>query len=85
MRRGGCRYRLIPAVAGWQFYKHRGLDECQGLRSRIFPHSCSQPRMQKEPMVAVTLMANNKEGIDFYKSDPTLRGRLQEFTIHELR
>lgn len=52
----------IPAVAGWQFYHHRGLMDIKGsvpgftsFLSR-FTHA--------EELVCVTLMAN-KEGVDF--------------------
>lgn len=54
--------REMPAVAGWQFYKHRGLMDIKGsvpgfssFLSR-FTHS--------EELVCVTLLAN-KEGVDF--------------------
>ncbi len=54
--------REVPGVAGWQFYKHRGLMDIKGsvpgyssFLSR-FTHS--------DELVCVTLLAN-KEGIDF--------------------
>ena len=54
--------REVPAVAGWQFYHHRGLMDIKGsvpgfssFLSR-FTHS--------EELVCVTLLAN-KEGVDF--------------------
>ncbi|MCQ4637591.1 serine hydrolase [Anaerovorax odorimutans] len=54
--------REVPAVAGWQFYKHRGLMDIKGsvpgfssFLSR-FTHA--------EELVCVTLLAN-KEGVDF--------------------
>ena len=52
----------MPAVAGWQFYKHRGLMDIKGslpgysLFLSRFTHA--------EELVCVTLMAN-KEGVDF--------------------
>lgn len=56
---GGAK---VPAVAGWQFYHHRGLMDIKGsvpgytsFLSR-FTHA--------EELVCVTLMAN-KEGVDF--------------------
>lgn len=54
--------REVPAVAGWQFYKHRGLMDIKGsvpgyssFLSR-FTHS--------DELVCVTLLAN-REGVDF--------------------
>ena len=54
--------REVPAVAGWQFYKHRGLMDIKGsvpgfssFLSR-FTHA--------EELVCVTLLAN-REGVDF--------------------
>ncbi|MFR9189364.1 MAG: DUF302 domain-containing protein [Anaerotruncus massiliensis (ex Togo et al. 2019)] len=54
--------REVPAVAGWQFYKHRGLMDIKGSAPGFssflsrFTHS--------EELVCVTLMAN-REGVDF--------------------
>lgn len=52
----------IPAVAGWQFYHHRGLMDIKGS---INGYSTFLSRFtHAEELVCVTLMAN-KEGIDF--------------------
>ncbi len=54
--------REIPAVAGWQFYKHRGLMDIKGSTPGFsaflsrFTHA--------DELVCVTLLAN-KEGVDF--------------------
>lgn len=52
----------VPAVAGWQFYKHRGLMDIKGSVSgySTFLSRFTDP----EELVCVTLMAN-KEGVDF--------------------
>lgn len=51
-----------PAVAGWQFYKHRGLMDIKGFTSG---YSCFLSRFtHAEELVCVTLLAN-KEGVDF--------------------
>lgn len=52
----------MPAVAGWQFYKHRGLMDIKGS---LPGYSVFLSRFTHvEELVCVTLMAN-KEGIDF--------------------
>lgn len=52
----------IPAVAGWQFYKHRGLMDIKGS---VHGYSAFLSRFtHPEELVCVTLLAN-KEGIDF--------------------
>lgn len=54
--------REVPAVAGWQFYKHRGLMDIKGS---IPGYSAFLSRFtDPEELVCVTLMAN-KEGVDF--------------------
>lgn len=54
--------REVPAVAGWQFYKHRGLMDIKGS---IPGYSTFLSRFtDPEELVCVTLMAN-KEGVDF--------------------
>lgn len=54
--------REVPAVAGWQFYKHRGLMDIKGS---IPGYSMFLSRFtDSEELVCVTLMAN-KEGVDF--------------------
>ncbi|WP_455654416.1 serine hydrolase [Phascolarctobacterium sp.] len=54
--------REIPAVAGWHFYKHRGLMDIKGT---IPGFSCFLSRFtDPAELVCVTLLAN-KEGIDF--------------------
>lgn len=54
--------REIPASAGWQFYKHRGLMDIKGS---IPGYSCFLSRFtHPEELVCVTLLAN-KEGVDF--------------------
>ena len=51
-----------PAVAGWQFYRHRGLMDIKG---GLPGYSCFLSRFtHPEELVCVTLLAN-KEGIDF--------------------
>lgn len=52
----------IPAVAGWQFYKHRGLMDIKGS---VAGYSSFLSRFtHPEELVCVTLLAN-KEGVDF--------------------
>lgn len=52
----------VPAVAGWQFYKHRGLMDIKGS---LPGYSCFLSRFtHPEELVCVTLLAN-KEGVDF--------------------
>lgn len=52
----------VPAVAGWQFYKHRGLMDIKGS---IPGYSCFLSRFtHPEELVCVTLLGN-KEGVDF--------------------
>ncbi len=52
----------VPAVAGWQFYHHRGLMDIKGS---IPGYSSFLSRFtHSEELVCVTLLAN-KEGIDF--------------------
>lgn len=54
--------REVPAVAGWQFYKHRGLMDIKGS---IPGYSCFLSRFtHPEELVCVTLLGN-KEGVDF--------------------
>ena len=51
-----------PAVAGWQFYHHRGLMDIKGS---VPGYSCFLSRFtHPEELVCVTLLAN-REGIDF--------------------
>lgn len=54
--------REIPAVAGWQFYNHRGLMDIKGSVPGFssFLSRFTHP----EELVCVTLLAN-KEGVDF--------------------
>ena len=52
----------MPAVAGWQFYKHRGLMDIKGS---VPGYSSFLSRFtHPEELVCVTLLAN-KEGVDF--------------------
>lgn len=54
--------REVPASAGWQFYRHRGLMDIKGS---VPGYSCFLSRFtHAEELVCVTLLAN-KEGIDF--------------------
>lgn len=54
--------REIPAVAGWQFYKHRGLMDIKGS---VPGYSSFLSRFtHPEELVCVTLLAN-REGVDF--------------------
>ena len=52
----------VPAVAGWHFYKHRGLMDIKGSVPgySVFLSRFTHP----EELVCVTLLAN-KEGVDF--------------------
>ena len=54
--------REVPAVAGWQFYKHRGLMDIKGSVPGFssFLSRFTHP----EELVCVTLLAN-REGVDF--------------------
>ena len=53
--------RIVPAVAGWQFYAHRGLMDIKG---DVSGHSVFLSRFtDPSELVCVTLMAN-KEGVD---------------------
>ena len=53
---------MVPAVAGWQFYHHRGLMDIKGS---VPGYSCFLSRFtHAEELVCVTLLAN-REGIDF--------------------
>lgn len=54
--------REMPAVAGWQFYRHRGLMDIKGSVPGFssFLSRFTHP----EELVCVTLLAN-KEGVDF--------------------
>ena len=54
--------REVPAVAGWQFYKHRGLMDIKGSVPGFssFLSRFTHP----EELVCVTLLAN-QEGVDF--------------------
>lgn len=54
--------REVPAVAGWQFYHHRGLMDIKGSVEGFssFLSRFTDP----EELVCVTLLAN-KEGVDF--------------------
>lgn len=52
----------VPAVAGWQFYHHRGLMDIKGS---VPGYSCFLSRFtHAQELVCVTLLAN-KEGVDF--------------------
>jgi len=52
----------VPAVAGWQFYHHRGLMDIKGS---LPGYSCFLSRFtHSEELVCVTLLAN-REGVDF--------------------
>ena len=52
----------VPAVAGWQFYNHRGLMDIKGS---VPGYSCFLSRFtHQDELVCVTLLAN-REGIDF--------------------
>lgn len=54
--------REMPAAAGWQFYKHRGLMDIKGSAPG---YSCFLSRFtHPEELVCVTLLGN-KEGVDF--------------------
>ena len=54
--------RTVPAVAGWQFYKHRGLMDIKGS---VPGYSAFLSRFtDAAELVCVTLLAN-KEGVDF--------------------
>lgn len=54
--------REMPAVAGWQFYKHRGLMDIKGS---VPGYSSFLSRFtHPEELVCVTLLAN-REGVDF--------------------
>lgn len=54
--------RRVPAVAGWQFYHHRGLMDIKGS---VPGYSTFLSRFtDASELVCVTLMAN-KEGVDF--------------------
>lgn len=54
--------REVPGVAGWQFYKHRGLMDIKGS---VPGYSSFLSRFtHPDELVCVTLLAN-KEGIDF--------------------
>ncbi|WP_243008930.1 serine hydrolase [Clostridium sp. AM58-1XD] len=54
--------REVPAAAGWQFYKHRGLMDIKGS---VPGYSSFLSRFtHPEELVCVTLLAN-KEGVDF--------------------
>ena len=54
--------REIPAAAGWQFYKHRGLMD---LKGSVPGYSSFLSRFtHPEELVCVTLLAN-REGVDF--------------------
>lgn len=54
--------RIVPAVAGWQFYKHRGLMDIKGSAPG---YSAFLSRFtDAAELVCVTLLAN-KEGVDF--------------------
>ena len=55
-------HKEIPAVAGWQFYKHQGLMDIKGS---LTGYSCFLSRFtDAKELVCVTLLAN-KEGVDF--------------------
>ena len=54
--------REVPAAAGWQFYKHRGLMDIKGS---VPGYSSFLSRFtHPDELVCVTLLAN-KEGVDF--------------------
>lgn len=53
--------KVIPAIAGWQFYNHKGLMDIKG---NVSGHSAFLSRFtDASELVCVTLLAN-KEGID---------------------
>jgi len=52
----------VPAAAGWQFYRHRGLMDIKGS---VPGYSCFLSRFtHADELVCVTLLAN-REGVDF--------------------
>lgn len=54
--------KVVPAIAGWQFYRHKGLMDIKGS---IPGHSAYLSRFtDPSELVCVTLLAN-KEGVDF--------------------
>lgn len=53
--------KVVPAMAGWQFYKHKGLMDIKG---NVAGHSAYLSRFtDPSELVCVTLLAN-KEGVD---------------------
>lgn len=53
--------KVIPAIAGWQFYNHKGLMDIKG---NVSGHSAFLSRFtDASELVCVTLLAN-KEGVD---------------------
>lgn len=53
--------KMIPAIAGWQFYNHKGLMDIKG---NVSGHSAFLSRFtDASELVCVTLLAN-KEGVD---------------------
>ena len=53
--------KIVPAVAGWQFYNHKGLMDIKG---NVSGHSAFLSRFtDASELVCVTLLAN-KEGVD---------------------
>lgn len=54
--------RVVPAVAGWQFYNHRGLMDIKGSVEGF--SSFLSRFTDSAELVCVTLLAN-KEGVDF--------------------
>lgn len=74
--------REFPAVAGWQFYKHRGLMDIKGS---IPGYSMFLSRFtDSAELVCVTLMAN-KEGVDFTNLGRRIAGRLWRPALDQLR
>jgi len=61
----------MPAVSGWQFYRHRGLMDIKGS---VPGYSCFLSRFtHPEELVCVTLLAN-KEGVDFTNLGRSIAG-----------
>ena len=75
MRLGAARWPVVPAVAGWQFYKHRGLMD---IRGSVPGYSAFLSRFtDAKELVCVTLMAN-KEGIDFTNLGRRIAGAFED-------
>ena len=54
--------KVVPSMAGWQFYHHKGLMDIKGTSSGF--SSCLGRFTDPSELLCVTLLAN-KEGIDF--------------------